>query len=247
VQRARRAPGYELRVDPAETRSTRPTRSTERGADRPRTRASALPSGIPGYRPYCPHTLWARPAGKWTAPDFPRAQRLVAASGTRRTLITVWGWTDDPTIRPSVVNYIARVLRRLGYPTRVRLVPHDFFDHRRASVFRRIQLVPSAWGDTTYGFFATWFSCGSSFNHGWFCDARIIRKNNRARLVNATSPRAAASIWARIDRELVDEAAWLPLIEERGLDFVSARVRNYQFHPYWGVVADQLWLRKSGA
>jgi hypothetical protein len=23
----------------------------------------------------------------------------------------------------------------------------------------------------------------------------------------------------------------------------SARVRNYQFHPYWGIMADQVWLR----
>ena len=30
---------------------------------------------------------------------------------------------------------------------------------------------------------------------------------------------------------------------EHGIDFVSARVRNYQFHPYWGLIADRLWLR----
>jgi hypothetical protein len=26
------------------------------------------------------------------------------------------------------------------------------------------------------------------------------------------------------------------------IDFVSARVRNYQPHPYWGIIADQLWI-----
>ena len=30
---------------------------------------------------------------------------------------------------------------------------------------------------------------------------------------------------------------------EQVVDFVSARVRNYQFHPYWGFIADQAWLR----
>ena len=34
-------------------------------------------------------------------------------------------------------------------------------------------------------------------------------------------------------------AKWI----HRGIDFVSARVRNYQFHPYSGIIADQLWLR----
>ena len=106
-----------------------------------------------------------------------------------------------------------------------------------------MQLIPGAWGDTPYGFFATLFSCGGPFNHGWFCDPRIKPENLRARLLNATNTRAAAGIWAKIDRQLVDEAPIVPLINEHGIDFVSARVRNYQFHPYWGLIADQLWLR----
>jgi hypothetical protein len=36
---------------------------------------------------------------------------------------------------------------------------------------------------------------------------------------------------------------WVPLINEHGIDFVSARVRNYQLHTYWGLIADRLWLR----
>jgi hypothetical protein len=53
----------------------------------------------------------------------------------------------------------------------------------------------------------------------------------------------AASRWANIDRALVDQAAWVPLINERGIDFVSARVRNVQSHPYLGILADQLVLQ----
>jgi hypothetical protein len=30
----------------------------------------------------------------------------------------------------------------------------------------------------------------------------------------------------------VDRAVWAPLINEHGIDFRSARLRNYQFHPY---------------
>ena len=59
----------------------------------------------------------------------------------------------------------------------------------------------------------------------------------------ATRPQAAGSLWARIDRKLVDRAVWVPLINEHGIDFVSARVRNYQLHTYWGLIADRLWLR----
>ncbi len=33
------------------------------------------------------------------------------------------------------------------------------------------------------------------------------------------------------------------MIDEQAIDFVSARARNYQSHPYYGILADQLWLR----
>jgi peptide/nickel transport system substrate-binding protein len=59
------------------------------------------------------------------------------------------------------------------------------------------------------------------------------------------NPRGANAAWATIDRQVVDRAALLPLVDLKGIDFVSARVRNYQFHPYSGIIADQLWLGNS--
>jgi hypothetical protein len=62
----------------------------------------------------CPYTRNTRPDGAWTAPDLARAHQLIAASGARGASVTVWGWTDDPTISPRVVRYMADVLRRPG-------------------------------------------------------------------------------------------------------------------------------------
>jgi ABC-type transport system substrate-binding protein len=202
-----------------------------------------LPQGLFGYRRYCPYTRNPTASGTWKAPDVARAQRLVSASGTRGTPVTVWGWTDDPTISPRVIRYTADVLRRLGYPTKVRLVTHASLDQPLPGTLAKIQLIAAGWGDTPYGFFATWFACGGATSHGYFCDPRIDRAILHARSVTATSPRVAASLWAKLDRELVDRAAWVPLINERGIDFVSARVRNVQSHPYLGILADQLVLQ----
>jgi len=188
-----------------------------------------LPPGQFGYRRYCPYHR-----------DFPRARRLVAASGTRGERVTVWGWTNDPTITEAEVRSVGAVLRDLGYRTSVRFVPHSFLDHPPPRVFRSIQLIVAGWGDTTYGFIATWFSCNGTNNHGDFCDPRIDRMNAHARALQATDPHRAAAIWAEIDRKLVDEAAWVPTVNERGLDFLSARVTGYQSIPSWGMLADQL-------
>jgi hypothetical protein len=135
------------------------------------------------------------------------------------------------------------VLRRLGYRVRVRLVPHSFFDHRPQAFFRSIQLAPYAWGDTSYGYFAIWFACDVPDNHHGFCDRRIDRTNTRALSLSGTNPRTATTLWTALDRELVNRAVWVPMINEGGLWFVSARVRNYQSHPYWGLITDQLWVR----
>jgi peptide/nickel transport system substrate-binding protein len=153
--------------------------------------------------------------------------------------VTVWGWTDDPTISPRVIRYTADVLRRLGYRTRVELVPHSFVPSPTS-----VQLIPAGWLDiAAYTFFAHWLSCAGEGDHGWFCDPRLDRAMRDARSLEAENPRAAATRWAIIDRDIVDRAVWLPLVNARLIDFVSARVRNYQFHPYWGIMADQLWLR----
>ena len=201
-----------------------------------------LPPGTPGYRPYCPYTRMPGPKGRWNDPDVARARHLVAASGTRGARVTVWGWTDDPTITPEVVRYAASVLRQLGYRTRVHLVPHGRLD----APLDTIQVIPGAWGnDTANGMLTTWFACDGPNAHGWFCDPKIDRQLRRAQALKSTNPRAAAAIWARIDRRLVDRATWVPMVNELGLDFVSERVRNYQFHPYWGLIADQLWLADS--
>jgi peptide/nickel transport system substrate-binding protein len=202
-----------------------------------------LPPGDSGYRRYCPYTLDPRPGGAYHGPDLARAQELITRSGTRGEPVTVWGWSDDPTISESVVRYVGGVLRALGYRVRFRFVSHSSLFHPPPSVFRSIQLIASGWGDPSYGYFATYFDCGGTEVHGWFCDPAIDRLNARARALQATDPHEAAALWSQIDRRLVGQAAAAPLINERGLAFVSTRVGNYESHPYWGLIADQVWVK----
>jgi YVTN family beta-propeller protein len=203
-----------------------------------------LPPGVAGYRRYCPYTRKPNAEGVWSGPDFARAQRLVLASGTRGDHVTVWGWTDDPTISPRVIAYTAAVLRRLGYRTRVRLMRHADFDRLPARVRRTVQLIPAGWLDiTAYNFISSWLSCNGAIDHGKFCDPALDRRMHRAHALEVANPRAAASVWAQVDRELVDRAAWVPLVNPRQIDFVSARIKNFQHHPYWDIMADQLSLK----
>src|SRR5262249_15641410 len=84
-----------------------------------------LPPGTPGYRPDCPYTRDPDSDGRWTAPDLAKAERLVAASGTRGTVVRVWDSSDSGN--PGVDRYLPLVLRRLGYPPPPPLFPHHPF------------------------------------------------------------------------------------------------------------------------
>ena len=204
-----------------------------------------LPPGISGYRPYCPYTSGPAADSEWSSPDLARAKRMVQASGTRGAHVTVWGWTDDAYAPPGIARQTASVLRKLGYRTRVRLVSHGYLADAPARVLAGIQLgPPTGWTDVTaHNFFAPWLSCNGAGNHGWFCDRKLDRQMRRAGNLEATAPRAAAKLWALIDRELVDRAALAPYVNLRQTDFVSRRVANLQHHPYLGPLVDQLHLR----
>ena len=58
----------------------------------------------------------------------------------------------------------------------------------------------------------------------------------------ATRPRAAR-LWAEIDHELVDRAYWVPTVNVGIAELVSGRLGNYQYHPVWGFMAAQAWVR----
>ena len=64
----------------------------------------------------------------------------------------------------------------------------------------------------------------------------------RATDARACATSAGALLWQRVDREIVDRAALVPLVNPRATAFVSRRVRNFQQHAYLSFIADQVWL-----
>src|SRR5262249_10156777 len=128
------------------------------------TTCQVLPRSFFGYRRYCPYTRNPRPDGRWTAPDLARAQRLVAASGTRGERVTVWGNSDAGTLGTAVVPYTVRLLRRLGYRARARLVPSNYFDSHPRAV-KTVQLIPGAQANgTTFQMLYNNLSCSAPGN-----------------------------------------------------------------------------------
>jgi DNA-binding SARP family transcriptional activator/ABC-type transport system substrate-binding protein/streptogramin lyase len=191
-----------------------------------------LPPGLSGYVRYCPYVQ-----------DLARARRLVAASHTAGMSVPIWIAADDHGFHARLMRYVSRVLRELGYRSRVRIASQQEIDGAAAS--GTIQLLPLTWFGGELGpseFLQVWFSCEDRNDGDWFCDPRLERKMRRAVAMQAVDSKRAAADWAEIDRGVVDAAGSVPLLTPREVDFISRRMRNYQFHPLWGMLADQVWL-----
>jgi peptide/nickel transport system substrate-binding protein len=211
---------------------------------------------LPGYRPYCPYTLDPSASGSWTAPDLAKAERLVAASGTRGTkvvLLMTPPIPGQPTLE--IGRYVVSVLDRLGFRASFRVVTDtsgagggDLSDSSRRSQigwFTWFQDHP-----TPSNFVEPLLTCdafvpGSTYNVNVaeFCDHRIDAQIRRAGSLQLSDPAASGELWSRIDRELVDRAPWVPLYNPRTATALGSRVGNYEYHPFWNVLLDQLWVR----
>jgi peptide/nickel transport system substrate-binding protein len=212
-----------------------------------------LPPTLPGYQPYCPYTFDPSASGTWTAPDLAKADHLVRASGTRGTKVTVFVPPADPTNPTGKIGrYVVAVLNRLGYRGALRVIrnnyPGPFADSRSGGQigwFTWYQDYPAP-----SNFIEPLLACRAfiprdqlNLNLAEFCNPKLDEQLRRAQGRQATSPGTAGRMWSRIDRELVDQAPWVPIYNPRVPVALSARVGNYQYHPFWQVMLDQLWVQ----
>lgn len=203
-----------------------------------------LVKGMPGYRRYCPYTLHPDATGRWSAPDLATARRLVDASGTKGELVDVWGATDELGVPSRVPAYFAGVLRSLGFRTRLHHMPLGQISEGLRRTFQ-ISVdgdwqadYPAASADIPQ-----FFACGGGYTNGYVCDRTLDREMHRATALALSTPRLAAAEWRAVDRRITDQALWVPTVNVHEPEVTSARVRNYQYNPVWGFIADQVWLR----
>jgi YVTN family beta-propeller protein len=200
-----------------------------------------LPSGFPGYTPYCPYTASPAKSGGWTAPDMAQARRLVAASGRAGGHVLV----RVPEFREPVGRYYAKVLEELGFRTTVRIVGFngdgdDTWDPRA-----RVQTGFVGWGADTLGasnFLDPMFTCAGrgTFNLSRACDPKLERLIRRAR---TATPADAVGSWTAADHRVSDLAVAVPLTRRRSVVLVSKRAGNIRTHPQFFTLLDQMWVR----
>jgi peptide/nickel transport system substrate-binding protein len=147
-----------------------------------------------------------------------------------------------------------RLLEALGYRSTLRLYPGDHAYYAKVGLGRsRSQIGTWDWiADYQAGsaFFETLFSCAAymptrpfNLNAAGLCDPSIDAQIAHATRLEGTSSAEANAEWSRIDREITARAAWIPLANPIAVDYLAARVGDYQRHPVFGILLDRLWVR----
>jgi peptide/nickel transport system substrate-binding protein len=151
--------------------------------------------------------------------------------------------------------YLASLLRQLGYHTSTVFKPGYFsFYTSVLAPHSTAQVILTNWAadiQTASNFINPLFTCSGvgvtdptkPFNLARWCQPALDRKVAQGLRLQAANKPQANDTFSNIDRELVDQAVWLPLIVPKQPSLTSARVGNFQYNPQLGVLLDQLWVR----
>jgi YVTN family beta-propeller protein len=206
-----------------------------------------LPPNYPAYHPACPYV----PTG---VVGLEKARRLVHQSGTSGSAITVW----VPAPLAIQGKYVVSVLDSLGYRARLhKASPANGFDLYFRDVLdsrRRIQIGFYGWFSdfpSVQNFLKPIFSCAAfvpgsperTSNASELCNHSIDAEIARSAAVQALDPAKGNVLWQRTERSILELAPMIPTATRLNVDLVSERVGNYQYHPQWGVLLDQLWVK----
>jgi peptide/nickel transport system substrate-binding protein len=197
-----------------------------------------IPSGFPGYEPYCPYTAAAAPGRGWSSPDVARARLLIARSGRAGARVTV----ATPEFKRSVGRYFTGLLNRIGLRARLRVIGDQAYFGTIGDPREHAQIGFFGWGLdylNPASFIQPTFTCEAP-NPARFCDRELERLVAAA--LEARSGEAARA-WALADRRVVDQSPAVPMTNGRAVMLVSDRVGNVQFHMVWSALLDQLWVR----
>jgi peptide/nickel transport system substrate-binding protein len=148
-------------------------------------------------------------------------------------------------------DYVAGVLRQLGYPTTVRHgLTHDQYVAREIDPKTMDQLTMFNWLPDFVApseFISVLFTCPSPGAAGGrlsqFCDRDFDRRVAAAERLEAGDPANALPAWSALDRRVTDLAPAVPVVTPRGLDFSSARLGNYESTGTGLRLVDEMWVR----
>ena len=216
------------------------------GPDTARPTCQVLPPNFPGYKPYCPYTTNPG-SGKWTGPDMAKARQLIEESGTKGMRVKVN--SDTTEVDKAYGEYFVDLLNKLGYKATPQFLSNDIQYPYIQNSKNKVQFAFSNWFadyPAASDFLQILLGCGSfhpnsnsSPNIAEFCHKGIQAQMDKAGQTAIEDPAAANTMWQQVDKAMADKAPWVAMFNPKQLNFVSKRVKGFQFSPQWYFLLDQ--------
>jgi ABC-type oligopeptide transport system substrate-binding subunit len=138
---------------------------------------------------------------------------------------------------------VVAALNQIGFKATLKKVTlDDLFDPKQGPKMQSMLVNWFSDAGSSASFFGI-FTCDDPNNLSRFCDPAFDAAFKKALETQQTNTAGAGDAWAAVDRMLVDEAPIAALVDQLEADFVSVRVGNFQHHPEWGILLDQLWVQ----
>ncbi len=209
-----------------------------------------LPEGMPGFVAYCPFTKNPG-SGKWTAPDLAKAKELMKESGTAGQKVTVI--STDKVVEKSIGEYLASVLRTLGYDAQAKAISANIQFTYIQNTNNKVQASLTDWYQdypAPSDFIYVLFGCDSfhpgsdsSINISGWCDKTIDAEMKKALATAVGDPKAAYAIWAKADHDITDAVPAVSLFQPKFVDLIGKRVGNYEWSDQVHMLFSQAWVR----
>ena len=173
--------------------------------------------------------------------DVAKAKQLLAQAGFAKGLTIKFSYraTGDG---PKIADAVQSSLSAAGITVKLKQVPtEDYF----SNYLQKPSIAASGdWDLAEPGWFPDWegnsersyytplfdgrqYGPGST-NYGDYDNAAVNTAADAA--LKETNPATAAADWNKIDGQIMADAPWVPLVEQNQVNFVSSRVKNYQFY-----------------
>ncbi|MCW2956008.1 MAG: hypothetical protein JWO69_877 [Thermoleophilia bacterium] len=200
--------------------------------------STILPPTTPGYTGYEPYPKQ----------DLAKAKQLIKESGITPGEVTIWCMTTPPN--PDSAQYLQDILNQLGFETRTRCVDGSAYYNLIGSKKNKTQIGFASWGaDFPEG--ATFIdsnlngknaSPDHSSNYAWYT-AKDKEINAVMQMMDLD---ARAKAWGKLDREIIEDAAWAPISHGVQRNLIGKRVGDYVFHPLYDFLFMKATVDGSG-
>jgi peptide/nickel transport system substrate-binding protein len=213
-----------------------------------------LPPGFPGHADFCQYTKGAdtaSPAKEWTEPDLEKAKALVKESGTLGQKVGIV--VSDDEVNKQMGEYIQSVLNQIGYKATLKPISSNIQFTYIQNTNNKVQISLSQWYQdfpAAMDFSYILLGCesftpgsDSSINMAGYCNKDINKRMIAAMELAVTDEDAANKEWGVIDKDIMDEAPVAVAFTPKQVDFLSKRVKNYNFSKQFYMLVSQLQVK----